>query len=316
MRKFPLIAVLFFIHFHAESSVQVGSSLSHPEIPWTVIAFPQTRADYFGDQQTGSSSSDIVGDARHPAFYKAFSDKGTPETTDDELAFRIRLAGSDQRKGQALAFDNFLFIGVDAGEDPAGPADLDLFIGYDAKDNKNPAIAIHAPGSGSNTSPSTTIIGDRIDQSATGGPVVPDPLTPLNNEWARVQDRRGPHSQEGTNNNLDGGRSKNNFDANDYFLTFKISYAEMLSALNNLGIAANAASSFSFVVGTSEQSNAFNQDLNGIEEGTKSDLTWDVLGALSEEYTADGLAPVLEPGLSGMVIGLGVFGFCYFRRRG
>jgi hypothetical protein len=52
-----------------------------------------------------------------------------------------------------------------------------------------------------------------------------------------------------------------------------------------------------FVVGTAQQENSINQDLNGTSGNTKSSLTFVELGAVSPEVTPSGgiIVPIPEP---------------------
>jgi hypothetical protein len=66
----------------------------------------------------------------------------------------------------------------------------------------------------------------------------------------------------------------------------------------------------SFVIGTSTNPNAYNQDLGGINGDPAPTATWSSLGALS---TPTGINPVPEPS-SAFLLGLGLCGLLAGRR--
>ena len=84
----------------------------------------------------------------------------------------------------------------------------------------------------------------------------------------------------------------------DYFVSFVIPFADVVSALAAQGISGfNDAAVMRFVIGSSTQPNALNQDLGGPNGGTSSTQTWAQLGAISNSLTSSGgFLPVPEPG--------------------
>jgi hypothetical protein len=121
---------------------------------WTEIAYPVvTTPDPSNDHQTGISEGDIVGNnTGDPAILTNFDDNGTPGIlTDGYIAFRVRLGEDKPQPG----FTFFFGVGLDANADGV----IDLFLAVDNNSGGPPdQIGIFSPGTGANTSPSTTSI--------------------------------------------------------------------------------------------------------------------------------------------------------------
>ena len=262
----------------AQALIDPGSSTTG----WTSIAYPNLRPDYADDQQTGITEADIVGDLANPAFYMRFDANNPLDSTDDQIAFRVRL-GADQNPP---GFKNFFGVGLDANLDGA----LDLFLAVD-NSGSNDRIGIFDPGSDANTSPSTT--------SIVSTPLVSYLEIASNYAFAPVSGA------------LDPTATTFDFDADgntDRFLTFVIDFDDVVSQLGMPGF--GASSPLRLVAGSSTQANALNQDLGGPNGGITSSLTWDQLGAISSTYTATGqFVAVPEPGSALLLMaGLGVLG--------
>lgn len=244
-----------------------------PTTAWGAIAYPGLVPDWSDDQRTGIGEADIVGSDVDPAFYSQFDDAGTADPTDGTLGFRVRL-GSDKNPP---GFEHFLGVGLDADGDGA----LDLFLGVD-NSGSGDQIGIWDPGTGLNVSPSTT--------SIVNPPAFSYPETAASYDWRPV---------DGT---IDPAASTFDVDADgdtDYFLTFAVPFDDVVAALAARGIAGvDETSPLRYVLGTSTQSNALNQDLGGPDGGTDSDLTWEELGALASPSPAN---PVPGPGVAVLV---------------
>jgi hypothetical protein len=139
-----------------------------------------------------------------------FSDAGTPSLTDGTLGFRIRLSEDSSRNG----FNAALFVGIDANRDGA----LDLFLGINNSGNAD-TIALWDPGTGANSSPNTTSIVSPPLRTFV-------PLSGTNYEFAPVTALNDP--TPGGSLNLDGGTT-----GNDYFLSFSVPFADVVTALAN-----------------------------------------------------------------------------------
>jgi hypothetical protein len=267
-----LFAALLFST--ASTSVAQPNPTS-PTTQWTPILYGNNNyPDPSGDQQTGSAESDIVGNQSEPSLYMQYNSTS--------LGFRLRV-GADVNP---VGFKGAAFIGLDANLD----GKLDLFIGVDNSGSAN-QIGLWNPGNGLNVSPSTTTIASTASFTYTE--------TSLNYSFTAVNATIDP--------------SASNFDLNadgrtDMFLTFYVTMANISTALAANGITGFTASSpMTLVAATATQANSLNQDLNGVNGGVNSSSTWQQLGAQSQAYAPNGIAPIPEPatlslfGLAGSV---------------
>ena len=237
---------------------------------WTPIQYAASNPDPSNDQQTGSSEGDIVGNALHPSVYTTFGDGNTPSLTDGTLAFRVRVGADSSPAG----FKAALFVGIDANNDGA----LDLFLGVNNSGSAD-SVAIWNPGAGLNISPSTTTI--------VSTPLVSYTPTAANYNWTVVSTAIDP--TVGTATDLDGGGKP------DYFLTFSINFADVVTQLSSKGITGiNENSAFSYVISTATQANSLNQDLNGVDKNYDPAAIWSVLGVVSNQMSPAGMAIVPE----------------------
>lgn len=282
----------------AHGAVVVDSPTSN----WTAITYPGVQSDYFTDEQATSVEADLVGTGSYAAVYKIFDDGGTDSSenaTDGEIGFRFRVAGEKPAAG----FDNVAWLGLaitGVDSNPGdGLTDLDVFIGYDSGTN---TIGVYDPGTGTNTSPNTTTI-------------VPTPVwsitaTGTTLDWAAVDtiDLGLPAADY----NLDGG-NKGGVDNTDHFLSFKVDFSLLSSAISGvIGTTFNDESTFGIVSATATQTNSLNQDLNGVDgdvNDNNSPLTWDTLNAVSP------LTSVPEPSSVALVLGGAILFYVAIRRR-
>jgi PEP-CTERM motif-containing protein len=233
--------------------------------------------DAADDQATGIPEADIVGNAANPAAYFRFDDAGTPSRTDGFIAFRVRIGADKNPAG----FDHFMGVGVDANSDGA----LDLFLAVDNSGNPD-RLGIFDAGAGANTSPSTT--------SINSSPLFSYALSVGNYHFGAVNATIDPSA---TSFDVDADAN------NDYFVSFVIPFANVVSALSAQGVnGVDDASPMRFVFGSSTQPNALNQDLGGPTGGTSSTQTWGQLGAMSNTLTSSGgFVPTPEPGTASLV---------------
>jgi hypothetical protein len=262
-----------------------------PTTYWTAISYPVVIPDWSDDEQTGDTESDVVGNALRAALYIQFDDGGTPgDLTDGNIAFRLRVGAQRNPPG----FSRFAAVGMDADGDGA----LDIFIGVD-NSGASDRIEIYDGGPGANTSPSTTTIVS----------VSPTPLdysqTASNYDWSPI------------NATIEPGETLFDLDADgntDYFLSWLVPFNDIVTHLSSAyGISIDENTPVQYVVGTSTQANALNQDLGGPDGGTTSTQTWEALGALSDPYTPTGVL-VPEPSSSALLL-LGVLGLAAMRAR-
>jgi hypothetical protein len=277
-----LLAASLLAAAPAQALIDPGSSTAG----WTTIAYPDLRPDYADDQQTGITEADIVGDLANPALYMRFDANNALDPADDQIAFRVRLGADPNPPG----FKSFFGVGLDADLDGA----IDLFLAVD-NSGSNDRIGIFDPGTGANTSPSTT--------SIVSTPLVSYLEIASNYAFAPVTAALDP-----TATTFDYDADGNT----DRFLTFVVDFDDVVSQLGIPGFGASSA--LRLVAGTSTQPNALNQDLGGPNGGTTSSLTWDQLGAISNTYTASGqLVTVPEP-RSALLLMAGLGALAWARR--
>jgi len=263
-------------------SVRADLIIDSPTTNWTPIAYPGGNIpDPSEDQQTGSSESDLVGDIDHASFYARFDGGGTPNLLDGTLGFRMRVAEEDNPAG----FSRAVFVGIDANTNGV----LDLFVGVDNSGSKD-LIGIWSPGSDANTSPDTTSIESppmtNFVQILSGSPGA-------NYDWQEVTSIIDP---DATDFDIDNGSTQGGNDPTDYFLSFSLPYSHIVSALASMPtpILIDQSSHLNFVMATATQDNSLNQDLNGVDGGISSTLTWSQLGAVTITLSAGDTIP--EPG--------------------
>lgn len=253
-----------------------------PTNMWTTVSYTgPNQQDYFNDQQTGNGDADIVGNSQNAAFYVDFNDLGTSSLTDGTWYARVRL-GSD--RPQAGTFDNNLFIGIDANADGA----LDLFVGVDNQ-GANTRLAIWDPGTGANTSPSTTSIVSPA-QFYTG-------QNAANYNFSPVSVALDPTI---TSFDLDG-------DGNiDWFLSFALDFSAIVAQMQAVaGLTIDQTTTVRYVLATSNTDNALNQDLNGANGQIGSSLTWQQLGVISNPMAIGFSIP--EPHAFALLAGMTLF---------
>jgi hypothetical protein len=276
-----LLAGGVLIGLAAPPAAAVPIDPSSSTVGWTPIVYPMLLPDVSDDQQTGIDEADIVGDLTNPAFYFRFDDAGTPSTTDGAIGFRVRVGAEQNPSG----FGHFMGVGIDANADGA----LDLFLAVDNSGNPD-RVGIFDPGTDANTSPSTT----SIDSTA----LFSYALSLSNYDFQAVTATIDPPA---TDFDIDADGDT------DQFLTWVIPFADIVSALAAQGIAGfGDDDAMRFVIGSSTQLNALNQDLGGPDGATTSTATWASLGAISSPATAaGGFAPIPEPH-TGALVALGL----------
>ena len=253
-----------------------------PVTDWSAISYPLLVPDYNDDEQTGDTESDIVGNTLRAALYLQFDDGGTPgDLTDGNIAFRLRVGAERNPAG----FSRFAAVGMDADRDGA----IDIFIGV-SNSGSGDRIEIYNGGPGANTSPDTTTIVS----------VSPTPITysqtSSNYDWSPVDATIEP------------GESDFDLDADgntDHFLSWLVPFNDIVTHLSNVfGIDIEEDTPVRYVVGTSTQDNALNQDLGGPDGGTDSSSSWEELGAASDPVTPTGVIVPEPSSLALLLFGL------------
>ncbi|HEY9154975.1 MAG TPA: DUF4347 domain-containing protein, partial [Opitutaceae bacterium] len=130
----------------ADYSGWLGSISLSGKAGWTAIMYG-TNQDPAGDSQSGAADTDIIGDANHGSLYVAYDSNGTTDTSDDTLAFRMRI----NNPTSPTYFGGVAVVGLDVN----GDGRVDLFMTVDGRNNGQ-AIRLMDPGTGQNISPSTT----------------------------------------------------------------------------------------------------------------------------------------------------------------
>ncbi|MBI9019979.1 MAG: hypothetical protein JEZ10_01820 [Verrucomicrobia bacterium] len=278
--------VLFSLPQSGFASLIIDSDTSF----WAPITYGVNLADPVLDQQTGGQDGDLVGDANHYAFYTQFDDAGTSDLTDGTIAFRARL--NRAKNYSKMEFNQSLFVGIDANRDGA----LDLFVGVNNSPSGNGELAMWNPGTGANTGPSTT--------SIVSPPVISVvEALKANYDFSLVSATIDPSA---INFDIDGEGNT------DVFLSFSFDFRTIVDLLNAKGISLDQNTAINYVMATSTQDNALNMDLNGIDGGIGSTMTYDELGATSDTFSPTGDS-VPEPAVM-VLLATGVFSILIGKR--
>jgi len=279
-KRFPIsgLGVIAGSAFFCASTALCQIIPNSPTTQWVPILYGNNNfPDPSSDQQTGSSESDIVGNAAHPPLYMRYSDGGFGSPTSGYLAFRLRVGADSMPAGYIGA----AFVGMDANSDGR----LDLLIGVNNQGSGN-QIGLWNPGAGLNLSPSTTSITSPAsvsyveDGSSYGFTAVNSTIDPP----ALSFDLNGD------------GRT-------DQFLSFVVPFSGVVTAMVARGITGfDRDTPFRLVAATATQDNSLNQDLSGATGGVNSSTTWEQLGALTLVYSASSQGPIPEPSTMALVL--------------
>ena len=291
--KNPLLLTVFAC---APVSTYLGAAITiditGPSTEWSPVNYFNVQSDYFNDNQGGQNDIDIVGEAiypsitANPAIQYQVSDAGTTsDTSDDEIAFRIRMGGPS---GKKTHFSGYAWIGFDV--DLSGS--VDIFVGA-TSDKDSWTVGIYDAGGGLNTSPGTTSLVVPAAQTYTTGSTV------ASFDWAPVYVRE----------NIAPGTSATDIDAEgdeDQFLSFSIPWQDFYNVVTTgLGtpiIDYEWADPVGIVAATSNSERSLNGDLNGIDGNSGGD--W-----LIGEPVA-----VPEPAAYAFWLGFLALGFCLWHR--
>jgi hypothetical protein len=246
------------------ATVQASFVMNDATTNWTAVSYAPAHPDWYGDQQTGISDSDIVGTNNLPALYYRF-DAGAPGIlTDGQLAFRLRLGSGSG------TFPKVAHVGIDAD----GNGSVDAFISVDNAGNPD-NIRIFDPGAGLNVSPNTTSIDSHSPYAS----------------YAEVSSNFNYSAVTATN---DPGAFSYDADADgntDFFLSWCVPFLDLVDFLTTQGVAADENSALTLIAATSTQPNSLNEDLNGPPKTYSGTSTWSQLGAASVPYSANGVVP-------------------------
>jgi hypothetical protein len=282
MKALPLL-ICFLPAIESRGAIALSSSSTE----WVSVG---AKFDFLDDQQTGAKAGDIVGDGPNPGFLTSFDPVSDASHTDGLLSFRVRLDafGGNANNPQ---FDRVVWIGIDADVNGS----IDVFVGVNRSGSAN-TVGIYAPGSGANTSPSTT--------SISSTPYYSETLSSLNYDYRAVGAGDG-----GTTIDLTSTTS----DDVDWYVSFRVPYGSVTGFLDTpaVGIHITDESPVRYISATSTQANSLNQDLGGVLGGVNSSTTWTDLGGFTAVINASG-TPVPEPGAVGFA---GMLALVLSRRR-
>ncbi|MFZ9793542.1 MAG: beta strand repeat-containing protein, partial [Gemmataceae bacterium] len=257
---------------------------------WTPIMIGATK-DYPNDSLALAPDTDIIADGTHGSLYTAFDDNNTPGTADDSLVFRMRI----NNPTSTTNFAGVAIVGMDANMDGR----VDIFMAVDGRNNGQ-AIRLFDPGTGLNTSPSTT--------STSPLPVgfLPNngvyPFSASNYSIDAVSSTSDPNwngQTDGLNGYTDG--------KNDAFISWRLPIADLSTVLAKpspvdragnygprgvTGIAGfNKDTVVQYVNFTQTQTGPINGDLNGAPRNYDGAFTFSALGASTAPMSASNPVP-------------------------
>lgn len=268
--------------------------------------------DPFNDQQTGQKSSDIISLTAGTSVYVNVAATTTTLATDaaglfvkagtiagaDSLMFRYVMHGAN---GSKVYLGGYIGLGIDL----RGDGTPDIFIVVDST-AATARFVFEKAGTGANTSPNTTTA---ATYTTTASTTLTTGTTFAYSAAAVTYDNVASSSVQNMN------------------FTFAISYANLSQAISDMGtvngfnfsgFTVNAATTMNFFAFSSQQANAFNQDIYGGNITQTATATWASLGAFSTTMTADGtMRPIPEVSTvvqTGVMILLGG-GLAFWRRR-
>jgi hypothetical protein len=249
-----MIAGVLFLSSAAFAQTDPNSSTTN----WVPILYgTNSMPDPSVDQQTGSAESDIVGNLSEPSLYMEYNS--------GYIGFRLRLGADVSPAG----FKGCAFIGLDVGL----TGTMDLFLGVNNQGSHD-ELGIWLPGVGANTTPASTSVGTEVFSYTE---------TSLNYSFTPLSAALDPISVN-YDLNTDG--------RTDQFLTFFVPFADVASALATQNINFTTNSVMGLMAATATQPNSLNEDLNGVDGGINSGLTWAQIGGTSLAYTPTSMAPV------------------------
>src|SRR6185369_1591507 len=181
---------------------------------WIPIMYG-TAQDPQGDSQAGAADTDIVADAVHGSLYTAFDDGGTTSTSDDSIAFRVRVDNPTSSTPTAV-FNGVLVIGMDTNLDGR----IDLFLTVDARSSSR-VVQLMDPGTDANISPSTTSTAPLPTGWLPNNGIYP--ITASNFSTVAVS--------SSTDSNWNGNTDVGNDGKTDVFVSFRIPLADIAKVL-------------------------------------------------------------------------------------
>jgi len=278
------------------------------------------------DQQTGQPQADFVssspGGVATPGFFIQFGQINGVDT----LAFRILL--NEYRTGSAMPN---IFLGLEGNDNDGGKADLFMTL---SQQSNQLGLAFQAPGTGANTSPNTTTLGNPFVPAAQyyAGGVRPSNLPALNSNgnaiafsssnFSNIQLQDGVVDDDGKGAAPADNRSTyypgwtTQAEASklklDSMVTFAIPLADINAALASLGETWTVTPDrlMLWIAATATQTNSVNQDAYGTNK-VGFDSAYTSFLPYMDAYGR----PIPEPATFGLCFGAGLAGFLGLRRR-
>ncbi|WP_162604974.1 Ig-like domain-containing protein [Geomonas terrae] len=258
------------------SFVSLGGSSA-----WVPVMYGASK-DPVGDSQAGAADTDIVGDAAHGSLYAAYDDNGTATTSDDTLVYRMRI----DNPTSSTNFGGVAIVGIDANLDGR----IDLFMSVDGRNNAQ-AVKILDPGTGLNTSPSTTTTSPLPTGWLANNGVYA--FTSSNYSVVAVSSASDP--------NWNGDADLGNDGKTDVFVSWRIPVADMATVLampspvDRNGVTGPRGTTgiqgftkdtvVQYVNFTQTQPGPINGDLNGVGASYDKNATFSSLGAFTAQMS-------------------------------
>lgn len=283
---------------------------------WTYRTSDGYLYDPADDQQTGQSDSDFAGSNQNPSF---FVQTGTINGV-EMVAMRVIFNQYDAN----IANGNYTGnpVNVRVGIDVTNDGKLDLFMGPNFQGT--PGLVFQLPGSGANTSPSTTSTSsvyypDGVSNNAlssTSSPV----FSTSNFNYQRLSSSTASSLYPGwVLQPEDTAKPTQTADEG------MMSWAIPVSAINNAlgeaatqsglgylsGVSISPSSFLLWVAFTATQNNSVNQDAYGIKSSDTQSTAWSSFTGYMNAFGQ----PVPEPSTYGLLLGGGLGGFLVLRRR-
>jgi len=272
--KWVGIAIISLLAAMVTPSVFASIDLTTVNTSWTTV-LAGDRFDAGNDQQA-TASIDLLGNGSYPMFYMEYDDLGTPDTSDDEVAFRFR---GDQVVNSKGEYKGYIWIGLDFDLD--GSIDSFMVLSGDGTSTGQACTVYDSDGSKANDSPSTTALISSPNYPVTAG--FEFHLTPATD-----------------NPDIDGDSDP------DYIVSYKLTFSALAAALNNTHLSSNGAAlstlngglgvdvntGFTLVAASAQQVQSLNGDLGGYGGNDSSAILFINQGAVSEDISYSDPDPV------------------------
>jgi hypothetical protein len=255
--------------------------------------------DPVNDQQTGQYDSDFAGSTTAPSF---FIQTGLINNV-EVIAMRVIFNTYDPNiiSGKFSGNPVNVRIGIDATGDGA----LDLYMGPNFQGT--PGLVFQQPGTGLNTSPSTTSTGTIFHPG--GSPA----LSANNFNYVELNSANASTYYPGWTTLPDGGKT-----VSEGMMSWAMPVADInaalataLAAVGKPAVTISPSTFLLWVAFTATQNNSVNQDAYGMTAADNQGILWSQFVDRMNAYGS----PVPEPSSYGLFLGLGLTAGAFFRRR-